>query len=256
MTLHIYGLDQQAVGAFDEGRITEQKPIGFPGEDSAVKGVGPLFYWAWAEAHEDSIIGLHPHRGFEIMTYVINGKVGHRDTLGTRSFVGDGGVQVMQTGSGVSHEEHFAKGTQGMQIWFEPFLKDALKRMPTYAQFEHEQFSMMEQEGVRIKSVIGEGSPIELAAEVQMWDVEVATGAAYTQSVPAGYSLTLLQIGGQGDWSTSQGEAAATLQGKDFAVYNAEKNSTIQLEATGDTSMRALIIQIPTEVNYPLLRQK
>ena len=43
----IYGPTLQAVGAFDGGKITEQKPIGFSGEGSVVKRLGPLFYWAW-----------------------------------------------------------------------------------------------------------------------------------------------------------------------------------------------------------------
>ncbi|MCR8644090.1 pirin family protein [Paenibacillus sp. N1-5-1-14] len=256
MTVHIYKPEQQAIGAFDEGRITEQKPIGFPGEDSVLQGIGPLFYWAWAEAHEDSVIGLHPHRGFEIMTYVIDGKVGHYDTLGTRSSVGRGGVQLMQTASGVSHEEHFAKSTQGMQIWFEPFLKDALKRNPTYTQFEHDQFPIEMKDGVIIKTVIGEGSSIEIVADAKMWDIEASAGVAYKATVPTGYSLAVLLLDGQGKWSSSADKAMTPVQSRDFAVFHAENDTKIQLEATEDAPIRALIIQIPTDVEYPLLRNK
>lgn len=44
MKITLYSPDQQAKGAFDGGQITELKPIGFPGEGSAVKRVGPLFF--------------------------------------------------------------------------------------------------------------------------------------------------------------------------------------------------------------------
>ncbi|MDN4593273.1 hypothetical protein [Polycladomyces subterraneus] len=69
----VYTPDQQGTGAFDGGKITEQKPIGFPHEFSAVKRVGPLFYWSWFYAKEEGMIGAHPHQGFEIVTYVIQG---------------------------------------------------------------------------------------------------------------------------------------------------------------------------------------
>ena len=141
MNINRYSVNQQGVGEFDGGKITEQKPIGFPGEGSEVKRVGPLFYWAWAKSEHEGYIPLHPHQGFEIITYVISGKAEHGDSLGTRSTVGAGGLQVMQTGSGVSHEEGFVgPNMQGFQIWFEPHLSEALRRKPTYQQYDHEEF--------------------------------------------------------------------------------------------------------------------
>lgn len=127
LDLTVYPADQQGTGSFDNGRITEIKPIGFPGDKSAVSRVGPLFYWAWASSHGEAEIALHPHRGFEILSYVLAGELGHYDTLGTRSRVKTGGAQVMQTGSGISHEEKtFGPGGEFFQIWFEPNLRLAL----------------------------------------------------------------------------------------------------------------------------------
>ena len=110
--IQIYPPDKQASGEFDGGRITEIKPIGFSGDGSAVDRVGPLFYWAWASSMESAKIGLHPHRGFEIISYVLSGEVGHGDTLGNATRVASGGAQVMQTGSGVSHEEQTGDDTE------------------------------------------------------------------------------------------------------------------------------------------------
>ncbi len=81
MQIMVYPPSMQGTGAFDGGKITERKPVGFPGEGSVVKGVGPLFYWSWAFSKHEGYIGLHPHQGFEIMTYVIQGKAEHGDTL-------------------------------------------------------------------------------------------------------------------------------------------------------------------------------
>ncbi|MFC4322973.1 pirin family protein [Litchfieldia salsa] len=117
MEIKLYPPNKQGTGQFDNGKITEQKPIGFPGEGSEVMRVGPLFYWAWAKADKVGYIPKHPHQGFEIITYVVSGKAEHGDSLGTKSVVGPGGIQVMQTGSGVWHEEGFVgPNMEGFQI--------------------------------------------------------------------------------------------------------------------------------------------
>ncbi|WP_309721322.1 pirin family protein [Armatimonas sp.] len=63
----------------------------------------------------------HPHRGIETLTYVVKGWVKHRDSLGSDSQVGEGGVQWMRAGSGIFHEEYLQAGEQGseaLQVWF------------------------------------------------------------------------------------------------------------------------------------------
>ena len=49
--VRVYPPNEQGSGSFDGGKITEIKPIGFPGEGSARTRIGPLFYWAWATAN-------------------------------------------------------------------------------------------------------------------------------------------------------------------------------------------------------------
>ena len=67
----IYPPEAQGMGQFDGGRITEIKPIGFPHEGPTMENLGPLFYWAWASAKGYGKIALHPHQGFEIMSYAL-----------------------------------------------------------------------------------------------------------------------------------------------------------------------------------------
>ena len=50
LEISIYPVDKQGRGEFDGGRITEIKPIGFPGDGSQAKRIGPLLYWAWASS--------------------------------------------------------------------------------------------------------------------------------------------------------------------------------------------------------------
>lgn len=258
MQARVYTPAMQGTGEFDGGKIKEQKPIGFTGEGSVIKRVGPLFYWAWATSSSEAKIGLHPHQGFEIMTYVVAGNANHGDTLGTDSTVGTGGAQVMQTGSGVSHQEKISANSELFQIWFEPELTEAIRRKPTYRQHEHEDFPQESHAaGYRVKTVIGPGSPVQLVTDIELWDVEVNSGAQYQHQVPAGYTLTALAIRGQGTWGEAgESKQPAPFHHKDFILAPADSETVVEVTNTDEGIMRLLLIKVPTTVNYPLFPKR
>jgi|GEM_PF-275528 len=242
--------DVQARGSFDGGRITECKPVCFPHEAGRQKRIGPLFYWALATASGKGRIGLHPHQGFEILSYVLEGELGHYDTLGHRSRVGKGGVQVMQTGSGVSHEEEtLGDHTVFFQIWFEPALREALGRAPTYSDHHHEDFPKRAEDGVTVKTILGEDSPIELVVDAGFADVHINSVGCYRRRLSAGRTLAVLAIAG-GGMLTGAGAGTIPLQSGDLAVVCAGEDG--MLEARPEASWRLAIIEVPTEVSYPL----
>jgi redox-sensitive bicupin YhaK (pirin superfamily) len=250
MKITVYSPDQQGVGAFDGGKITEQKPIGFSGEGSEVKRIGPLFYWAWAKSKDAGYIAKHPHQGFEIITYVVNGKAEHGDSLGTKSSVGPGGIQVMKTGSGVYHEEAFiGPDFDGFQIWFEPYLNESILREPTYSQHDHQDFSVIEGSESTIKKVIGEDSPVQLVADVQMWDIEVQSGETYTHNLDINRSLAILVFEGNGELLTANNKSVPFSK-KDFIVVDSNLKDKLTLEF-GDKT-RLIAIEVPTKVDYPV----
>lgn len=258
MNIAVYPAAEQGEGEFDGGNITEHKPIGFPGEGSAVKRVGPLFYWAWAFAREEGYLPPHPHQGFEIVTYVVQGAAVHGDSLGTNSTIGPGGAQVMQTGSGVHHEERFVgPDMEGFQIWFEPELRRSRLQPPTYRQFEHEQFPSEQLNGVTVKQVIGGHSPATVTTDAAMWDLTLSPGGKYRLGLAAGRSLAVLAIRGGGTvQSADDSSQPVSIAHKDFAVIDAAAGEKIVLKAAEDEAMRLIVIEVPTQVDYPLYNKR
>jgi quercetin 2,3-dioxygenase len=78
--------------------------------------------------------GPHAHRDMEILTYVVEGALAHRDSMNERHTLGPNEVQAMSAGTGVVHSEFNASETEpvhSLQIWIEPRAEDL---QPTYQQ--------------------------------------------------------------------------------------------------------------------------
>lgn len=166
MKIQIVKAQDQARGAFDFGRIKENKPIGFPHEGGITKPVSNLFYWAHAWSDEGGLIDEHPHQGFEIMSYVIRGELSHYDNKHDEwKSLKAGDAQLIKAGNGITHAEKFLPGADIFQIWFDPNLKNTLGIPASYQDFPDEKFITTDFSGYKVKTVAGKTAPLNLESE-------------------------------------------------------------------------------------------
>ena len=176
MSIQIIPKSKQGYGAFNGGEIIENKPIGFPQDGGEGKPYSNLFYWAYAEAKKESTIGLHPHQGFEIMSFVLNGTIRHFDTkLNDWKPLHQGDAQIIRAGNGISHAEHMGKDAVMFQIWVDPDLNKTLGQEATYDDYRSKDFPIKKEEGVNIKMYSGNDAPLTMDApglEISEWTFE------------------------------------------------------------------------------------
>src|SRR5512139_2983379 len=118
-------------------------------------------HFAFNDPIEGPIRGfpMHPHRGIETVTYMLEGSVNHRDSLGNAGLIGPGDVQWMTSGRGILHEEMPRRGPDGniygFQLWVN--LPAALKMsQPRYQEVSADSIPSVHKDGVTIRLVAGE----------------------------------------------------------------------------------------------------
>ncbi len=112
-----------ALGGADHGWLKARHHFSFANYyDPRKMGWGALRVWNDDEIQPQSGFPPHPHADMEIITYVREGAITHKDSLGNTGRTGAGDVQVMSAGSGVRHAEYNleADKTTLFQIWIEP----------------------------------------------------------------------------------------------------------------------------------------
>ncbi|MGZ9030754.1 MAG: pirin family protein [Burkholderiaceae bacterium] len=148
---------------------------------------------------QDYIAGFpsHPHRGFETVTYMLAGRMRHRDNKGGEGLIEAGGVQWMTAGRGLVHSE-MPEQTEGLmrgfQLWVNLPAKDKMTA-PGYQEHPAARMPIEERDGgVRVKVITGSTSrgtagPVTAAAtDARYFDVALPEGATFTESLPSGHA--------------------------------------------------------------------
>ncbi len=166
-----------------------------------------LFDHFGSENPDDYIAGfpMHPHRGIETITYMLDGSVTHRDSMGNSGTIGTGDVQWMTAGRGILHEEMPHAGPKrldGFQIWVN--LPRKLKMTaPRYQDVPAARIPQVALPGGgQVRVVAGrvdgvEGAVREIFAGPSYLDVILPAGQSFEQPVTRGHTALLYVYRGE-----------------------------------------------------------
>jgi len=121
----------QSLGLARHGWLTARHHFSFARYyDPQRVGYPPLLVWNDDEIQAGTGFGMHPHDNMEIITYVREGAITHRDNMGNEGRTEAGDVQVMSAGTGVYHSEHNEESVQTVlfQIWIHTAQRDVQPR--------------------------------------------------------------------------------------------------------------------------------
>ena len=205
---------------------------------------------------EDYLAGFpdHPHRGFETVTYMLDGRMRHRDNHGNEGLLVPGSVQWMTAGRGLVHSEMPEQESgrmRGFQLWVNLPASHKMDE-PKYQEFAPDKLPVVQPgEGVSVKVIAGEvrsadgaavRGPIEQPATDPLYfDVALAPGAEWTQPLPAGHNAFAYVF--EGGVAIGAGEDARDVASQELAVLGG--GESLQLRAGTDGARLILVAGRP-----------
>ena len=201
---------------------------------------------------EDYIAGFpdHPHRGFETVTYMLDGRMRHRDNHGNEGVLVPGSVQWMTAGRGLVHSEmpEQQEGRmRGFQLWLNLPAREKMTA-PKYQEFGPERIPVATPaRGVSVKVIAGQvdgiSGPIsQPATDPTYLDVALEPGAKFTQALPADYAAFLYVF--EGGLQVGAAPESSVLRTHELGVLG--EGGEIHLEGltagTGSKVTRAILV--------------
>jgi redox-sensitive bicupin YhaK (pirin superfamily) len=171
--------------------------------------------------------GMHPHRDMEIITYVLDGTIEHRDSMGNRGVIRPGEIQKMTAGTGILHSEFNPskeKPTHLLQIWILPE-KQGLK-----PEYEEHKFTPGELSG-KFQPIAGKEAPVSIHQDVELFAAKFAKGEKDTHKLSPGRHAWLQVARGAGKLNgqiVKAGDGAA-ISDQPEVVYDATEPSEVLL---------------------------
>ena len=207
-------------------------------------------HFAFNDPIEGPIAGfpMHPHRGIETVTYMLEGSVHHRDSLGNAGLISAGDVQWMTSGSGIMHEEMPRRSPEGnifgFQLWVN--LPAAVKMsQPRYQEVTADTIPMAEREGAKIRIVAGEidsvqGPVTEIAANPIYLDVQLDPGASFEHPIPSDHTAVAYVFEGGGHFGLDQHDQGELVRAVNLIVFG--NGDHLKVQASPDSPVRFMLM--------------
>lgn len=186
--------------------------------------------------------GPHPHRGFETVTYVIDGELAHQDSRGGSGVLRPGDVQWMTAGRGVVHNEIpvHDSGVHVLQLWLNLPASDKLADF-RYQDLRADQVPVFEQDGVRVKVFAGESHGVAGAAQtfspVLFLEISLTAGSRFVQPLQADANGFVYVLHGEGRLGADEVRAA-----KDDTLWLEHVAEASEIHIQADSDMKVLLL--------------
>jgi redox-sensitive bicupin YhaK (pirin superfamily) len=208
------------------------------------------------DAPEDYLAGFpdHPHRGFETVTYMLDGLMRHRDNHGNEGLLTPGSVQWMTAGRGLVHSEmpEQQEGRmRGFQLWVNLPAKDKMTE-PRYQEFPAARIPVARPvDGVEVKVIAGEvadaggatvhGPIVQPATEPLYLDIALVANAGWEYVVPEGHNAFAYVF--EGAAMLGDGDDARSLEVHEMGVLGG--GDVLRLRACADGARLILVAGRP-----------
>ena len=209
---------------------------------------------------DDYIAGFppHPHRGFETVTYLLAGKMRHKDNAGHEGVIEPGGIQWMTAGKGIIHSEMPEQEDgmlEGFQLWVNLPAENKMDAA-AYQEYSAEQIPVEQRDGgIEVRVIAGvtsqgaKGPVVQPLTDPLYLDVRVPAGQGFTERLPDSHNAFVYVIQGPVNVGTDDGDNLS-LGRDDLGILGA--GSDVKLVA-GDSDIHFLLVA-GKPLNEPIAR--
>ncbi len=207
-------------------------------------------HFAFNNPIEGPITGFptHPHRGIETVTYMLEGNVRHRDSLGNTGVIGPGDAQWMTSGRGILHEELPKRGpngkVNGFQLWVN--LPAALKMSPPrYQEISADQIPLLEENGATVRLIAGSfagltGSAREIAAQPIYMDITLEADAEFIIDLDPQSQTLAYVFEGEGIFGITEEDQGEVITAVRMAVF--DQGDQLKSQASPLSQVRFILV--------------
>ncbi|EFA75311.1 pirin family protein [Heterostelium album PN500] len=198
---------------------------------------------------DDYIEGFpeHGHRGFETVTYMLEGSFEHKDNKGNRGLLVPGSVQWMTAGRGIIHSEMPMQDEgklKGFQFWINLPHKDKMMA-PRYQDIMPENIPVVKEDGNTIKVLAGhyketEGAVKDIVTKPLFLDIDLKAGAKFSTDIAVGHSSFVFIISGEGAFGPDTN--AKLVKESQLAVLDGSNNETRIDITASDKGLRLMLL--------------
>jgi redox-sensitive bicupin YhaK (pirin superfamily) len=204
----------------------------------------------------------HPHRGFETVTYILEGRLEHRDSVGNHGILGPGDVQWMTAGSGVVHSEMPEAGflrsggrMHGFQIWVNLPRKDKMVR-PRYQDIPSARLPMPRSNDGRVAvkviagEALGENAVIETRIPITFLHLVLQSGGTIEIPIATGQTVFAYVIEGTG----SAGLIDRTVREGQLVQFADDGDAVALRGPVGNESPASILLLAGSPLHEPVAR--